>query len=77
LWRNGIVGKFDATKKRPGRMTDFIVAQGLLPADEVSRIEQHAPAELIDRAQAFANGVDIDSWDDVFESLPAAGCVAV
>jgi hypothetical protein len=78
LWRKGVKGRKDPAKAKPGRMSDFIRAEGLLPAAEVDAIEQNAPRELIDRAQAFANGLEIESWDDVFGGLATAGgCVAV
>ena len=40
LWRR-------STRARPGRMTDFIRAEALLPADEIDRIEREAPLDLI------------------------------
>ncbi|MBB3349709.1 hypothetical protein [Sphingomonas sp. BK069] len=40
LWRR-------STKARPGRMTDFIRAEGLLPAREIDRIWRDAPVDLI------------------------------
>lgn len=76
LWRKGIKGARDITKKRPGRITDYIIDLKLLPAAEVAAIETNAPKELIDRAEAFANGLEIESWDEVL-ALPAGGCVAV
>lgn len=72
LWRNGVKGVRDPSKKKPGRMTDFIRAERLLPAAEVAHIEAIAPRELVDRAQAFANGLEVDSWDQVFDGLNAA-----
>ena len=69
LWRNGVKGKKDPAKKRPGRMTDFIRAERLLPVAEVLKIEAEAPAELVDRAQAFANGLEIETWDELFAGL--------
>lgn len=39
LWRK-------STKKRPGRMTDYIRARGLLDAAEVDWIVEHAPTQL-------------------------------
>lgn len=76
LWRNGVKGKKDPAKKRPGRMTDFILSERLLPAHEVHHIERNVPAELLDRAEAFANGLDVEGWDDVLGSL-TDGCIAV
>lgn len=40
LWRR-------STRARPGRMTDFIRAEGLLPAREIDRIWRDAPLDLI------------------------------
>ena len=40
LWRR-------STRKRPGRMTDFIRDEGLLPDDEITRIIESAPADLV------------------------------
>lgn len=40
LWRR-------STKARPGRMTDFIRAEGLLPSREIDRIWRDAPRDLI------------------------------
>lgn len=71
LWRNGIKGVKDPSKKRPGRMTDFIAERNLLPAGEIAAIEAGAPQELIDRAEAFASGLAIDSWNQVFDHLDA------
>ena len=76
LWRTGCKGAKDPSKKRPGRITDFIAQEGLLPLQEVQDIERNAPKELIDRAEAFANGLEIDSWDQAFAGL-SRGCIAV
>ena len=76
LWRNGCKGKKDPAKKRPGTMTEFIVDKGLLPKDEVHRIRFHSPKELLDRAEAFANGLDIESWSDFTGNL-AGSCMPV
>ena len=40
LWRR-------STRTRPGRMTDFIRDEGLLPDDEITRIIESAPADLV------------------------------
>lgn len=50
LWRK-------STKTKPGRMTDFILAEGLLSRAEVARI-QEVPAALVSFQQAFAQGDD-------------------
>jgi hypothetical protein len=78
LWRNGVKGVRDPSKARPGRMTDYIRDKGLLPAEEIASIEAGAPQELLNRAQSFANGMDIQSWDEVFAGLGAEEtCTAV
>jgi hypothetical protein len=52
LWRK-------STKARPGRMTDFIRNEGLLPEQEVDRIWNEAPRELI-RFQDVAAMIPLD-----------------
>jgi len=52
LWRK-------STRARPGRMTDFIRHERLLPADEVDRIWHDAPLDLV-RFQDVAAGVAIE-----------------
>lgn len=52
LWRK-------STRARPGRMTDFIHHERLLPADEVDRIWHDAPLDLI-RFQDVAAGVALE-----------------
>lgn len=51
LWRR-------STSKRPGRMTDFIRAEELLPPAEIDAIMRDAPADLI-RFQDIAAGVPL------------------
>jgi hypothetical protein len=46
LWRRPVLGRGGATPK-PGAITDYIRAQGLLPSDEVDRIVATAPLELL------------------------------
>jgi len=66
LWRS-------STKARPGRMTDFIRARGLLPADEIDAIVARAPTELV----AFQQGAaaiplerrpSIETWLEQFNT---------
>ncbi|KHL24195.1 hypothetical protein PK98_14425 [Croceibacterium mercuriale] len=66
LWRRG-------TKTRPGRMTDFIREEGLLPAAEVDRIIAAAPTDLIrfqERAAALPieTRPTLESWLDRFHA---------
>jgi hypothetical protein len=68
LWRTGCKGTRGSVKK-PGRMSDYIRAEGLLPAADVDRIEKDAPAELIARNEAFANGIKVNSWGELLNAL--------
>jgi hypothetical protein len=70
LWRNGCKGTRGAQKK-PGRMTDFIRDEGLLPVDEIAQLTARVPIELVQAQQKFANGEDIPSWGEFFENLDA------
>lgn len=66
LWRS-------STKTRPGRMTDFIRSEGLLPPDEVDAIWREAPLDLV-RFQDVAAQVPLAdrktmaSWIDRFNA---------
>lgn len=60
LWRKG-------TKTRPAMMTDYIRAEQLLPVDEITRLQEQAPREIIRNQQAFAGGGDILNWHDFLE----------
>ena len=64
LWRS-------ATKTKPAMITDFILSEGLLPAEEVAMLQERAPKEIIDQQQAFANGELIPSWHDFLEQFTA------
>jgi hypothetical protein len=59
LWRT-------STKKRPGRMTDYIRAKGLLPADEVDRLMAVTPTEALTKQ-------DITSWQQWLADLTNEG----
>jgi hypothetical protein len=71
LWGNGCKGTRGGVKK-PGRMTDFIVEEGLLPADEVRRIRRRVPLELVATQEAYASGEAVPSWPEFFCGLDAA-----
>jgi hypothetical protein len=63
LWRKG-------TKKRPGSMTQFIAEHGLLPADEIERIQQ-VPSEIVRFQQAFRKGdTSLELGDFLREHFP-------
>lgn len=68
LWRNGVKGTRGG-KKKPGRITDYIIEHKLLPAEEVEDLRRRAPAELIANQQAYANGEFIPSWHDFIEAF--------
>jgi len=61
LWRS-------STKKRPGRMTDYIKAQRLLDPDEVDAIASATPTEAIYQNQ-------IPDWQSFIQST-CNGCQA-
>jgi len=69
LWRNGIKGTRKPDKKKPGKMTDYIRQEGLLPADEIDRLVENAPQEIIQNQEAFANGHEIPEWHDFIEAF--------
>ncbi|WP_143774017.1 hypothetical protein [Niastella vici] len=85
LWRNGIKGTKNG-KPKPGRMTDFIIAEGLLSENEVNDLRQKAPIEIINNQAKFADGLEIPDWhdflelfteEDAVESIhPCSGCIA-
>lgn len=68
LWRNGVKGTRGG-KKRPGRMTDYIREHGLLPAEEVDRLERDAPKMVVSEAQARELGLATPSWHDFIEAF--------
>jgi hypothetical protein len=57
LWRKPVKGKRGATP-RPGRMTDYIRSEGLLPPDEIDEIIAAAPLALV-------------RWQEAQAALPA------
>lgn len=63
LWRR-------STRTRPGRMTEFIAAEGLLPRAEIAAIIRDAPADLI-RFQDVAAHVPIAERPAMSEWLEA------
>lgn len=68
LWRNGCKGTRGA-EKRPGKITEFIRAEGLLPAAEIDELIRTAPAEILTNQGRFANGQDIPDWRTFLESF--------
>jgi hypothetical protein len=47
-------------------MTDFILAEGLLPAHEVERLRRRVPLELVAHQDAYASGAYVPSWPEFF-----------
>ena len=73
LWRTSIKGHRGATP-RPGRMSEYIAMQGILPEGEVERIWKLAPVHLIKWQQAFATGQhtgEMKEWLELFERASA------
>jgi hypothetical protein len=68
LWRNGTKGTRGG-KYRPGKMTDFIRENNLLPAAEVDDLVHRAPKELLDKLTAHAAGLEVPSWHDFIEAF--------
>lgn len=66
LWRK-------STRTRPGRMTDFIREEGLLPSAEIDHIIAEAPADLV-RFQERAAAIPLETrpslstWLDRFHA---------
>ena len=76
LWRTSTKGT-RGKPARPGRMTDYIRAQGLLPAEEIEEIEANAPLELITFRELARELPDalrptMAQWLSVFASDEAA-----
>ncbi|HXJ37823.1 MAG TPA: hypothetical protein VNH18_01020, partial [Bryobacteraceae bacterium] len=55
------------SKKRPGSMTQFIREQGLLPADEIERIEAKTPKDILEYQSAFQRGEDVQPFGQFIE----------
>lgn len=76
LWRNGVKGTQGA-EARPGRMTDYIRAQGLLPSAEIDAIRAAAPSALVawQNAQAdvpITERAALAEWLAMFDMRNAA-----
>jgi len=68
LWQNGCKGTRGA-ERRPGRMTDFIRQEGLLPPDLIDHLIERAPTEIIQYQERLRAGFEIPSWHDFLESF--------
>lgn len=72
LWRNGSKGTRGGEVK-PGKITDYIRDQGLLPADEIDAIIAMAPLALVRFQEAQANlpvedRPDLSRWLRLFDA---------
>lgn len=66
LWRKPVLGKRGATPK-PGSMTEYIRAQGLLPADEITRLQERTTSALFSRFDFEKLG--FITWQDWLEDI--------
>ena len=58
---------------RQKRMTEFIVAEGLLPAEEVERLAAEVPKEIVRTQERHRAGEAVESWDEFFGELEGEG----
>lgn len=75
LWRNGVKGTRGGTP-RPGKITDYIREQGLLPGDEIDAIIAVAPTALVRWQQSQAGlpveqRTDLAKWLSLFDMKEA------
>src|SRR5262245_47898446 len=63
LWGTGCKGTRGGEKK-PGRMTDFIREDGLLPWEEVEHIRERVPLQLVAHQEAHAAGRYVPDWPE-------------
>lgn len=66
LWRSPVKGMRGATP-RPGSMTEYIRQEGLLPKDEIQRLQAATSSALFCRLDFESMG--FDSWQDWLESI--------
>lgn len=75
LWRSATRGRpardgRPAVEARPAMMTDYIAAHRLLEPEEIKRIQEDAPKELLTRLSAYEQGLDDTfSWHDFLEHV--------
>ena len=68
LWRNGVKGTRSG-KPKPGRITDFIRQQKLLPEDEIDRLWNTAPTMIVADQDAYRLGLKTPNWHDFIEAF--------
>lgn len=62
-----------STRKRPGSMTEFIRAEGLLSEAEIQALVRDVPTEIVRNQEAFAKGEPIPPWPEYYERLGLCG----
>jgi hypothetical protein len=53
----------------PGRMTDFILEEGLLSAQEIQQIQSRVPLELVPNLELFVQGWQIPTWQEFLAGM--------
>lgn len=82
LWGNGCKGTRKPEAKKPGRMTDFIRSECLLPAQEIDYLWNEVPRHLIEFQRGYAAGEHGDDLSrflallDYPGDLPGAALIA-
>lgn len=73
LWGTGCKGARDPSKKKPGKMTDYIREEGLLPAAEIDYLWDHVPKQLVRFQDGFARGEHADDLSAFIRLLDYPG----
>jgi hypothetical protein len=73
LWGVGCKGVRKPEAKKPGRMTDYIRSEGLLPAGEIDFLWNEVPRHLIRFQEGFAAGEHRDELSKFLELLDHPG----
>lgn len=68
LWRNGVKGTRGGIPK-PGKMTEFIREEGLLPSDYIDYLVEISPKAIVQNQMAFERGLEIPGWHDFLEAF--------
>lgn len=68
LWRKPVKGVRGAEKK-PGSMTEFIWDEELLPRDQMNRLIEEVPKEIVLNQEQYAAGEPIPGWPEFFGNL--------
>jgi hypothetical protein len=68
LWGMGRKGNRGGIRM-PGRMTDFILEEGLLSAQEIQQIQSRVPLELVPNLELFVQGWQIPTWQEFLAGM--------